>query len=388
VRLPGLRRKPSPRHALPESAGRRRTDGATLGIVVALILTSGFVAGTTATFTAGTENSNNVFATAALNAPSAVSASLSDNTATIAWTNSAAADNTSAGTRVSWRDDGAMASTAETFSCSTTAFANISTVVTTVASPTASTTETASGHASYVDGKRYCYQLRSVFPCCASTSPWLSQSTSAVATLISGVTLIGATFVGNNNGVLNAGTGTTASGTDGTDYFVFTFNQAIQSSTWPTGYLCTDSATGRILIGVSSNTTTAACPKTGTGADTIFRGLYLVPTAGSVSATSRMALGTASSVTCTVTPGCFSLKVPIRGLTAGSAPTVSTATFSATGGQTSPSNYLKSATGVRNYCASQSTPTVITGSLQFTPNPAGGTCVLTALSMTSGGADF
>ena len=53
-----FRRRPAPRHALPTPVRRpaKRNHGTLLGVVAILVITSGFVAGTTATYTASSSS--------------------------------------------------------------------------------------------------------------------------------------------------------------------------------------------------------------------------------------------------------------------------------------------------------------------------------------------
>ena len=399
------RRKPQPRYALApgqvpsrQPMARPRTKrsghGSTLGIVLAIIVTSGFVAGTTATFTAGTTNAGNVFAAAALDVPTAITATPGNSSATnmtvkLDWTAAAGADSASAGVRVLAADYQAApsANAGATYTCpaNTVYPTTIAGAITRIASGTVTYTDTTlstvtngihPANTQLVDGRIWCYKLQSEYPCCASTTPWLSLSTASQVATELGNTILDVQLVGNNNGTLNAGT----SGADGVDSFVIYFNQAIAVASYPTGYICTSTG-GYILIGVTQNSATAACPKTTATADA-WSGLIL--SGGTVGTTARYTMGTVTVGACggTYTTGCSKMTIGVRALTAGSASTVS-GTFQA--GGTANTTYLNSLSGARPFCSSGASTATGLGSLNYRADPTNGRCVLTGIVSTGAG---
>ena len=90
--IAGRRRKAAPKHAAPtgdapSSAKPRKRDNTTFMLIAILVVTSGFVAGTTASFTASTRNGGNTFTVGAIFSPTAPAGTFSNATASFSWTN-------------------------------------------------------------------------------------------------------------------------------------------------------------------------------------------------------------------------------------------------------------------------------------------------------------
>src|SRR3954462_15392836 len=82
------RGRPQAKHALPAPRRARSASdmATTLGILVVLVLTSAFVVGTTASFTASTSNAGNSVATTALRAPTGSSVTGVGDRMQVSWT--------------------------------------------------------------------------------------------------------------------------------------------------------------------------------------------------------------------------------------------------------------------------------------------------------------
>jgi len=287
----------------------------------------------------------------------------------VAWTDAIGYDNASTGYRISVADWEAAPSSVPT-SCSTgSAYGKVG------VSGTTSYTDSTLGsapHTNFVDGRLWCYKAETVYPYPENTSPWISQVGNPTTVFEVGHTLVSATFAGDGDFLLEGGTSTT----DGPDWFELTFNQAVDPSDYPSGYVCTDNTSDRILIGVDSSTSSVACPKTSGGADTKLSGFWL--SGGTVDATARFAIGTVTSVGCPVNspPGCFRLRIYLHQRTAGSNPLVG-GTYVARG--TANTSYLGTVGATRSFCQS-GTATTVTGlstTFKYRADPSGGNCKAT-----------
>jgi hypothetical protein len=373
--LPFMRRKPQPRHALPPGSSAptpKRRDGTTIGIILVLVLTSGFVAGTTATFTGTTTNASNEFAAAALSIPTGPKVVPQGNDVKVTWTDAGTADDTGAGYRISQSDFTPQAATCPaglTYTRLGTSQSGVAGYVDT----------TASARTNFTDGHVNCYLIQTSYPCCPEgTSPWLSQNTTSVQAnpelpVVLGVTLIGrsGTNVGASAGTINAN-----------DYFDFTFNQPIDitAAKFPSAAdtICTDpaSATESIWIGLNGTSTTA-CPGTG---DTVFKGFRLAKMTansdtGNVTNIARYQIASVAEVlNCSTAPGCFKVRITVGTKLGGTAATV-TGNFSTQ--FTSTAGYLVSVSGALKVCNhGATTGSPFTGFTIITTEPTGGKCTL------------
>jgi hypothetical protein len=398
VGLPRLRRRPQPRHALPTSSAHGRAgDGATLGIIIALILTSGFVAGTTATFTAGAGHSSNVFASAALSGPSFTSASASTTTGALdvelKWvapsgTATSTSDNYQAGTRITTVDYQAAASNnaGAGYTCPTTGYNTTKVAdVTNTANPATTTyndttTSDTSNHPAatqLVDGRIWCYRLQSVFPCCAATNPWLSQSTAA--------TTFRPAILGNTMLDFKMTNVTTAGTIAVNDTFDIYMNQPVTSFTGT--HMCTNAGgagTAYILIGLVSNATANTCPKTNTSSkDSTFTGIYL--TGGVLSQTTRYTLtinsnGAAGSCGGNYPASCSKINVKLATLVAGTQGTISGTWSAFVSSDTTTASFRTSTGTARNYCASSAGTATAGSTFTYRTNPTNGQCSVTGIA--------
>jgi hypothetical protein len=367
-----FRRRPAPRHALPTPVRRpaKRNHGTLLGVVAILVITSGFVAGTTATYTASSTNSGNEFSAAALSGPSGLKATPSGSSVQLQWSDAVGWDNTDTGYRLSVADWQAAPSTVPTTCNTPSAFGTVGGAST---SSYVDSTLASSPHTHFVDGRVWCYKAETIYPYPESSYPWVSQVGNPTTVVEVGHTLVGATALGDGDGILEGGTSTT----DGPDAFEFYFNQAIDPGDYPTGYICADKSSDRILVGVNSTTGSASCPKTGGQADSVFSGFWL--TGGTVSSTVRFRIGSATPIGCPVTapPGCFRLRITIRQRTAGSNAVISGGPWTVRG--TSNTNYLNTVGAARNFCQSGAATTIsgLSTAFRYRANPSGGNCAVT-----------
>jgi hypothetical protein len=371
--LPFVRRKPRPRHALPDAprppAPRRKGDGTTLGILVILVLTSGFVAGTTATFTSSTSNAGNEFSAAALAPPTGLKATPQGSNVLVEWTDAGTYDVLDAGYRISAADWQTAPQPVPTTCTTGSAYVKVNTSASSQLADN-NTNVTTNHPNAYVDGRVWCYKAETVYPYPENSLPWLSQAGNPTTVVEVGHTLVSATLgsTAANSNILSPGTGTLASGTDSTDYFELTFNQPIPQAQFPTGYVCVDGSNERVFIGVSNNNATS-CPKTGGGADTALRGFAITQDTsvssgqrGTITPNSveRFAIGTIDTPGCAVSapPGCFRMRIFLRGRTAGSTtdPTFTSGKWQVQG--TNNTSFLTS-TGGRSFCQSGGTTTIV-----------------------------
>jgi hypothetical protein len=383
--LPFVRRKPPPRHALPDEAPLaptpKRRDGSTIGVILVLVLTSGFVAGTTATFTGTTTNAGNEFAAAALSVPAALTAEPKGNNVQLLWTNASGADVLNAGYRVSWVDWQAapqpVATTCGVASPSWTKIGVAQSGVTGVL-------DAASTHTNFTDGRTVCYQVQTSYPCCSGgvegTNAWVSQpsgsQTNPGAVANVGMTLVN--FVSGN--VLTAGTVATG------DWFEFTFNQPVDMTATATitnsQFLCTDSASGAIWVGLSGTGVATLCPETaGTAAqkDTTFSGFRLVKTSGTggINLNSRWAITVTTPSCVGGSPlGCFIIRVTLLSIKKGSPPTLS-GTYKVE--PSTNASFIRSSVGTVKICNHSTTTSTIAGLLlgTYSGDPTNGKCIYT-----------
>lgn len=380
-----LRRKPPPRHALerPTQAPRRRGDGTTLGVILVLVLTSGFVVGTTATFAGSNDNAGNEFAAAALAVPSSFTAEPTGDDVQLNWTDAIGADSSGAGYRVSVVDWQAAPNSVPTLcGVSSPVYARVGVSQSGVNLQGLLDTG-ASARANFTDGRLVCYKVQTSYPCCPGgvegTNPWLSQDSGSqvnpvvVANL--GMTLV--SFASGNG----ASSGTLAA----SDWFEFTFNQPIDPATAITTseYVCTDTTTDTVWVGVSG--TGGSCPqKTGNSSmkDTTFSGFLITKTGGiGVSQTSRFAIASVTFPSCPVNspPGCQKMRVTLGTRTQGSAPSLS-GTYKVE--PSSDLNFIKSNVGGVKICGKSTTTTTISGLGlgTYSANPTGGKCIYAGYS--------
>ena len=346
-------RKPPPRHALEAP---RQGDHTTLILVLLLVLTSGFVAGTTATFNARTRNPSNTFATAALSVPTNLSLTPSGSDVVVAWTNVTGTNNAGAGYKVSFFDRGAGTTTAALpTACPASGFTEVGSIA---GQPFTDTNLTAAPHVNYADGRFWCYEVKTAYPCCpVPANAWTSQGTNPITSVRLGNTFASLTINGDLDGILEQG-----------EFIDVTFNQPIDTATQPASgsTVCTNRDDDSIYFGMSG-TGNNSCDTTETLSGVRLRSIT------DISATRRYAMTTSW-------PGCASpgvtgcttmrLTVGVRG--GGSDATVGSSTWTIAG--TANTSFLDTFTGARDFCptgASAGTPAVRS-------DPAAGRCQITA----------
>ena len=346
-------RKPPPRHALDEP---RKGDHTTLVLVLLLVLTSGFVAGTTATFNARTRNPANTFATAALSVPTNLSLTPSGSDVVAAWTNVAGTNNAGAGYRISYFDRGAGTVTAGLPSaCPASGYTEVGSIA---GQPFTDTNLTAAPHANFADGRFWCYEVKTAYPCCPVTaSAWTSQGTNPTTSVRLGNTFASLTITGDLDGILEA-----------TEYIDITFNQPIDTATQPAANstVCTNATDNSIYFGMSG-TGNNSCATSET-----LSGVRLT-SATDITSTRRYLMTTSwPGCASPATTGCTTLRLTVGNITAGALATVGTNTWTIAG--TANTSFLDTFTGARDFCptgASSGTPAV-------RADPAAGRCQITA----------
>jgi hypothetical protein len=240
------RRKAAPRHALPAATrkGVRGADRTTLSLIIVLVLTSGFVAGTTATFNATTQNGGNTFTTASIDTPTNPIGSMSGSSGNIAWTNvnTALAYNANVGYRVLRKGVNGPSNTGGTApSCTAGSYATLGYAT---GSPYADSTIPS---AAADQGKYYCYAVEGVYPCCPATglTPVLTSLSGRIeAPVQTGYVVQSWNF--------NSGNGD--SKPTGAEKLVVNFNQPVNtaSSITTSHRVCVDAINKLVRVGMTS----------------------------------------------------------------------------------------------------------------------------------------
>jgi hypothetical protein len=248
-------RKPPPRRALPappRSPDRRPRHGqdfsTTIGLIVVLVLTSAFVAGTTATFTASTRNTGK-FTIAGLGKPTTPTASMGGTTATFGYTAaSAGADyNVGIGYRIMRKSVGGPTTTAGSSSapdCTAGTYAVLSPGYT----QSSSYADPSIPSAAADQGEYFCYAAEGVWPCCPVTgnNPIITSKGGKIQiALQTGYVVSSWSFnSGNNNQQLASG-----------EKLIVNFNQPVNTATSITASdsVCVDPIDELIRIGMSSS---------------------------------------------------------------------------------------------------------------------------------------
>ncbi|MCU1485493.1 MAG: hypothetical protein JWN67_2239 [Actinomycetia bacterium] len=255
IPLPFVRRKPLPRHALPDAprpAAKRRGDGATLGVVLILVLTSGFVAGTTASFTGTVTHKSSVFAVAALSSPTNAGGVMKNTSMEVTWSPVAnTVENAGAGYLVNRKDLSAPNADGSSPGCVAGSFANVGS--------TAGSPYTDATASSFAQGRYVCYEIQTVYPCTGTpcnqgVNPWLSQGSNPIVALQTGYVV--ATVSSANVTTLNT--------FKQTDTITIKFNQAVDTSTVPTSGLaiCSNASGNYLRVGTTNVTTSTTCDAT------------------------------------------------------------------------------------------------------------------------------
>jgi hypothetical protein len=247
-RWPRRTAKVVPRHALPSGKRPAKRDNTTIALVVVLVLTSGFVAGTTATFSAATRN-NGTFTIAGIGTATGPSVSLSNVTATVGWSGvSGATSNANVGYRLLRKNVGGPITTSGSDAapdCSTGSYSTLTYAINgTVSYNDATVPNTADDQGDYL-----CYGIEGVFPCCPAQgkNPAITTLQGRAETSVQiGFVVSKWSFTSGN------GTQTVDSG----EKLTVNFNQAVRMSAsnaiTATDNLCVDPFTGNVLVGVAS----------------------------------------------------------------------------------------------------------------------------------------
>ena len=177
TRLAGRWRKPAPRHALGTAERTKAEPSSTLALLFVLVLTSGFVAGTTATFTAGATNSNSL-ATGVLDSPSSGIATLRGDSITLSWgLMGGGVDQLDIGYRLRHQDGGQATTTGTSPGCpaaTDVAWASATQIAHQTVGPYTHAGIGAAGTrnntiSNYPEGRWVCYKVETVAPCCNPT---------------------------------------------------------------------------------------------------------------------------------------------------------------------------------------------------------------------------
>lgn len=229
-----------------------RESSRSLSIAFTLVLASGLVAGTSASFNAGTDNRDNKMAMAALTAPTALTATPAAGDVNLAWGAGSFGGGTGFGHRVMVRNLGVEPGVRDGLDGPASTCSASDTFTSTPARTGASTTSvTHTGAVSGAAGSYACYRVETEYPASPATAQWFSQTGNPVATVMLGHVVRTVTAVnGGGPGDVDEG-----------DSFVLTFNQAVNIATGPvttddpsgsptTGHdVCVDSSSGTINLG-------------------------------------------------------------------------------------------------------------------------------------------
>lgn len=215
----------------------RREAKRSLMIAFVVILGSGFVVGTTASFTSNTSNRGNTFSSAALTAPQGLTGTAAGTDVNLGWTAGSFGGGTGFGHRVLERSLGVQADprdgSAAPGACADTD--TFGTAVGRTAAATTTLTHSGIGVASSA-GSYACYKVDTEYPASPGTAAWFSQNGNPVASVMLGH------VVKSVNAVNVLTLGTFEEG----DLFTFTFNQAVNIATGPTS---TNNPTGKPTTG-------------------------------------------------------------------------------------------------------------------------------------------
>jgi hypothetical protein len=242
---PGRRRKRyQPKHALEQPV---RADRTTLWVFLILFLTGGFVAGTTAAFSASTTDSGNTFGSATLSNPAGQTIALASNTLSLGITAFGGFDGAPAvtyGARWRYMWPTGVSTTGSSIGCSPTTSSYTNDLAD---SATSSTSITYTGLSGFADGRWMCVMAHTAYPATKPAAPavqWYSQKDNPNQAVQLG-------HVVQSVNLLDVGG--TANRLQQNDKIVITFNQPVDSGSRPTsGMVCARSANERIYVGLAS----------------------------------------------------------------------------------------------------------------------------------------
>lgn len=203
-----------------------REAGRSLTIAFAVILGSGFVVGTSASFNGSTKNGANTFSSAALTAPQTLAAAPSGADVALGFVAGSFGGGTGFGHRIMQRNMGVEPDPRDGLNPASGTCANTDTFTIAAGRTTAAVTtltHTGAG-ATSVAGSYACYRADTEYPASPSTANWFSQSNNPVAMVMLGhvvKSVIGAN--GGDSGQIDQG-----------DVFTITFNQPVNIATGPT----------------------------------------------------------------------------------------------------------------------------------------------------------
>lgn len=301
------RRRYQPRHAMEVPA---RADRTTIWVFVVLFLTGGFVAGTTAAFSASVADSGNAFGSATLSNPAGQTIALSGDNLNLGITAFGGFDGTpsvSYGAR--WRSmwPTGVSTTGSSYGCSAATSAYTADLAD---SPTSAASVDATVVPGMADGRWMCVMAHTAYPAAKPASPgvqWYSQKDNPnqsvqVGHVVQSVNLLDV-----------AGT---ANRIQKNDKLVITFNQPVDPTGRPSsGVVCARSFNSRIFVGGS----TASCNNnnpTSTSVLTLEPSLGVLITAnGSYTATTWVWSADGTQLTITLDTN---TNAPITGCLAGS----------------------------------------------------------------------
>lgn len=334
-------------------------ERSTLMALLALLLSSGIVVSTAASFNASVTDDANQFATAALDRPSNLTGEMAGTGASLAWFGVTGPSNEDAGYNILWADAGPPTAAGESPTCvGVTGYTRIDSTGNASYTDATANTRAQSPPGTDRPGRFVCYQVETVYPFPPSASPWVSQGANPTKDVQVG-------FVTAKVAMSNVGTNFAMSTGD---TITITFNQPVATSSGPPEGVTADTGSAPRICSIPTNGSeliligaTGLHSATCNASETVLVG-QLTPAANRINSTSRWTT-TWSWSSCPVAGQCRVLTATLGAkLNSGSAPTLG----SHTAWTFTPAATLLSATGAQPMCT-----TNVTGGL-CRPQTTGG----------------
>lgn len=330
-----------------------REAGRSLMIAFAVILGSGFVLGTSASFIGSTKNPGNTFSSASLTPPQTLTAAASGLDMSLSWVAGSFGGGTGFGHRVMQRNMGVQADprTGSAPPAGTCAASDTFTIAAGRTSAATTTLTHTNGGATSVAGSYGCYRVDTEYPASPSTAQWFSQTSNPVAVVMLG-------HVVKSVQVLDGGT-TPGQLFDG-DRININFNQPVNIATGPTSNnnptgtpttgndVCAVSSDGMLVIGrqvFNTNCTTSQV------------GIVGKITGLSLSGETPNYVATYTWSDCPVAGSCRTLSVLVGRRYKGKKDLTASVTATASFEPIANASYLQSTTGAATLCNAANTAT-------------------------------